>query len=646
MGLPSNSIFAKQNSSCHLLLAVVLGTFLVVPYRVAATGVRSEEIAKVSVNLSAWLSINGSTHLDRGKYFNVHGVPGELSDDELRYVTQELGAGFGRRVGGLVTALRRAGEDSDRPGHVNVKRLMKGSRSAEDAPPKWDIVDTTHPHAYFHHAEDPDDADRFVPASHKAAAEAVAAYFAGRRDELPAYFEVANEINVHLQQLGTDWESVCDLHGVMAERLKQEFPQMLVGGPCSAYPAFEIKDFGLWNRHMGQFIDRVGGQLDFLSVHLYTTHWDDKENYRFGANIDAILDLMENASLQSTGRVMPLLISECGTGFRVGERIHDEYSPRRDWMVITGANHLFFSLQKRDDRLLKMIPFMVLKASWYKEPTPYPWALFHSVNGEWQPTHLVKWFQFWRDAQGRFLPVESSDENVQTLAVVDGKTLRLYLDNLSRSAKHVTIADIKGVELSGTGETVKLTRIYLDGDMPVVRSSNLSASHASLTLSPEEAVCLEYSLAKPLELKRELVETTHYATQTLVPITAQSCTFDIEVSEGEKLPSAATVRLGISRNRTLSRKPAIRLNGQRILTIGKERGDGQTLVEDQFGTIEYEIPSELIRKDNRLTVTFDEPGGRIATAILCVKRLSDAGSIPSSVESANARARVPRERIR
>lgn len=608
--------------------------------------------AVVSLDLSSWLSIGGSDHLDRKKYFNIHGAPNELSADEYEYVTGELGAGFGRRVGGLASALARAGEDPARPGHVNAGRLPRRRGNSTGQHSVWDMIDTTHPHAYYHHADGKggkdtthSNAKHFVPETAEAAAEAVSAYFASRGVDRPAYFEVANEINVHLGRLRRDgkqptWDEVCDLHAVVARRLKKDFPQMKVGGPCAAYPAFEIKDFELWHRHMGRFINRAGSSLDFLSVHLYTTHWDDKENYRFGANTDAILDLMENSSRSETGQVIPLLISECGTGFKSGEQIHDHYSPQRDWRIVSGANHLFFSLQKRDDRLLKMVPFIVLKATWYNKPTPYPWTLYHKSKGEWQPTHLAKWYQFWRDAKGQYIPVDSNDANVQAMAVVDGTTVRLYLDNLRRSSSRVVLSELKGLTEAGASEQVTLRRLYFNGSEPVLETEAASLDDLQLQLRPEEAVCIELTLDEPLEPSQRTIESTHYARQQLQPIATGPAQFDFPVPDADLAASWAVLRLSISRPREMSRQPVVLWNGHEITSKGSESGDGQTLIADQFGAIEFPLPPEIVQSQNRLSVSFAEPGGRISTAVLRIrKRVNTFGKETKQAISPSSKAK-------
>ncbi|QDT68846.1 Beta-porphyranase A precursor [Planctomycetes bacterium MalM25] len=579
----------------------------------------AEHGSEVRVDLDHWLVRGESRELDRQKYFNVHGNPRELNEEELRLVVDELGASFGRGLGRLSSVLAKAGEDPQRPGHANLRRLSKTpvARAKSSAP--GELVESAHPFSYFEPKEGEAAGERFVPAGPEEAAEAVVAYLKSHPNP-PRYFEVANELNVHVGHYRTDWDEACRLHTEIARAVHDERLSVMVGGPTAAYPAFELKDFTLWNKHMGPFIRRAGRDLDFLSVHLYTTHWDDKVNYRYGANTDAILDLMANESYLHTGSVKPLVISECGRGFRKGEAIHDEYSPRRDWMVISGANHAMFGLYRRDHELLKALPFIVLKASWYRSEYPYPWVLFHRHGEHWETTHLAKWYRFWRNAEGRHLPVTTEDPQLQTMAFSADEEVQVYIDNLSQSDRSFTLP----IDLAKV-ESIMLRRLYFDDSEPSIEEEAVDAASAiRVTMHPEEAVLVRLRMKGPLEPSRELVESTCYGDQTLVPLGDGGASVVIRMDEGSDPVDAACLRVGVSRPRGLSQEPRVRFNGTLLSGSPKRRGEGETLLPDRFGVLEYRVPAGLVKGDNRVSVEYSEPGGRLATAALNVRREQEA----------------------
>lgn len=604
---------------CCFLLVLVL----------SALPLAAKPPATVQLDTKHWLVRGDSRELDRKKYFNVHGTPRELSDAERDLLVNELRVSFGRSLGRISGVFRRAGEDPTHPGHANLRELSKSPVSRTTSDDASDLVESSHPFAFLKRKGESSEAGRFVPANAQAAAEAASAYLKNHPTP-PRYFEVINEPNVHLGEYETSWEDVCELHAAVAKRVREDRLGVLVGGPAAAYPAFELKDFFLWEKHMGPFVRNAGPDLDFLSVHLYTTHWDDKVNYRYGANNDAILDLMANESSLSRGGQKPFLISECGRGFRKGEAIHDEYSPQRDWLVISGANHMMFGLYRRDHELLKAIPFIVLKATWYQAETPYPWVLFHRGDDSWNLTHLAKWYRFWRDAEGRHVPIAVDDQQIQAMAFGRGRDLQVYLDNLSQTEREVSFP----VE-PGFAQSMQVRRLYSGEDGPVLEEETLDAgSSITITMRPEEAVMIRLRLTEPMDPQKEFIESTHYGDRTLAKLDNGKAEVEIELPSTDAAISSAVLRLGLSRSRELSQRPTVRVNGVKLGSSPISRGDGQTLQPDRFGVIEYAVPAKLLLEKNRVEVAYDTPGGRLATVALNVRR-ERAGL---SVEDAGVRA--------
>ena len=79
------------------------------------------------------------------------------------------------------------------------------------------------------------------------------------------YWEIWNEPNIGAAMWDTDFPAYCRFYAAMAKRLKQEFPEIKVGGPA-------ISCFG--SDLLAEFIDycrQEGAPLDFCSWHAYTS---------------------------------------------------------------------------------------------------------------------------------------------------------------------------------------------------------------------------------------------------------------------------------------------------------------------------------------------------------------------------------------
>lgn len=584
-------------------------------------------VVDVHLDITRRLSIGGRETLRREAYFNIHGTPGELTSAERDWLLGDLRANFGRSMGAISSFMQGLSEDTDRPGfadpgHMAERAKRYGKRSQSSGGEKSsqvEVVNSVHPYSYYGRADAKAESQaRFIPGSYEAAAEVLTSFFSARSIEREPYFEIANECNVKTRELGVTFAEMCDLHVTLAERLHESVPGLKIGGPTSAWPAFEFNDFSIWHEQMGMFIERAGRAMDFLSLHLYTTHWDDKTVNRFGANIDAILDLTESQTLLTTGVIKPLLISECGTGLRTGEAIMEQYSPRRDWLILRGANHVLFNLIKRDDRLLKMIPFIVLKATWYKSEAPYPWVLFHEIDGRWEPTHLAKWYEFWRDVQGQHLPTECSSLDVQTHAVIDGSTAYLMLDNLSDSRAELRIAESIADHVSV--EKRKISRLYYAEDEPqLVIGESMPEARSELTLEPHEACIIRYELSNAPVFTEKLLESTQYADRTLQAIAGKPMPFRIAGPAGDGEVTSATLRIGFGRLKSLSQQPTVRLNGKELVVPKDNRGECNLQSSSTFETKEVPVPVELLRPNNRVRVEFPDVGGYVSSVVLVTR---------------------------
>jgi hypothetical protein len=213
-----------------------------------------------------------------------------------------------------------------------------------------------------------------------------------------------------------------------------------VAGPVGAHPEFQQNNYKPWKNFYSVFLKNAGPDLDALAMHYYDTYQQGgstdaaSSDYlvRSGSNLEAVLDLQEAYALATLNKVLPQLVSEYGSGFKVKGI---EYSPVHDWWVLRGVNSKMMQLMNRPDRVVKAIPFIVGKAIWHvasdgptaddSSTTPYPFVLWRNTKRQvagknratdtWSETHLHKFYQMWEelpDGAQRFA-VDSDDANVQ-----------------------------------------------------------------------------------------------------------------------------------------------------------------------------------------------------------------------------------------
>ena len=159
-------------------------------------------------------------------------------------------------------------------------------------------------------------------------------------------------------------------YGFPGARKSNRQPAALVAGPVGAHPEFQDRDFNAWKKFYSVFIKNAGPHMDALAMHYYDTYLQGGSTdaasadylVRSGSNLEALLDLQEAYALATLDKVLPQLVSEYGSGFKVKGI---KYSPVHDWWVLRGVNSKMMQFMNRPDRVVKAIPFIVAKAIWH-----------------------------------------------------------------------------------------------------------------------------------------------------------------------------------------------------------------------------------------------------------------------------------------
>ena len=220
----------------------------------------------------------------------------------------------------------------------------------------------------------------------------------------------------------------------------------MVGGYTAAHPEHVTNDFDHWNKNWKAFIDIAGNDMDLFSFHLYDVQKKGTgiKTYRAGSNMEAIFDMIESYSKLKLGKVVPFNISEYG--YYAPDLDGTYYTKERDWYNLRSFSTIMMQLLEKPDVIIKSMPFMLLKATWWKPPSDqpadakYPYRLLRQkkeLSGEqgdeWVYTELVKFYQLWSNVKGTRIDTKAGDIDIQVDAYVNGEKMYLILNNLEHT---------------------------------------------------------------------------------------------------------------------------------------------------------------------------------------------------------------------
>ncbi|MEO0797499.1 MAG: Ig-like domain-containing protein [Verrucomicrobiota bacterium] len=451
----------------------------------------------------------------------------------------------------------------------------------------------------------------------------------------PKFFEIMNEPFVKDGELGTTTANLSDLHRIVAEAVKTQHPDIMVGGYAAAWPEHENGDFSHWISHWRRFINRAGAQMDFFSVHLYDTRYDGDHDaamrYRSGSNIEAILDLIEHYSLIRLDTIKPMSVSEYGY---IPETTDGPYSKSRDWQHLAAFNKMLLQFLERPNTVIQSIPFMQIKGEWGRNPSGNPYHVrllrqqFEQTGesgDDWVYTELIKFFQLWQDVTGVRVDTWSSDIDLQVDAYVDGRCAYVILNNTD--LKHTKSIDLN---LAGARHNpiirTDVRYLYADENTePVLDEYELNAIER-VTLAPEGTMILKFEYESPIIMDARSKETKYYATGYMREI-ENNTAIDLRINGVGSTSShgEAILRLGIGRQHWQSPIPTeILFNGVPIDIPHDFRGNDQGTRGRFYGVLEVPVPYELVRNNNQILTTFQGTGGFLASLALQVFEFSKA----------------------
>jgi hypothetical protein len=479
----------------------------------------------VRVYPTTLLSLGGIKHLERDKYFLIHGTPNEIPREQLAWLRERTSAPFSRTVNMLSHALRETPPDPARPGHKNREALLKKIDELVDSnnmagDPEWKTV------GFSMHPQDLISANNEGWGSHsdEGRAEAIILMLNRliERGVTPSFFETMNEPRLKLRAMEVDMRRVVEFHRNIIPLLKRALPDIRIGGYAEYNIRFNDRDFANWREGMGMYIEGVGEPGDFVSFHPYAIapRRDRIMETVAGSVIEASVDLVAASIEQQFGRRVPMFICEYGLAGMAGRMsLLHAYSARRDFEIIREINGQLMSYLSRPDMIMMAIPFIVPHSEWWPRSRKFtpenpnsPWELFHNQKGAWRPTHLVKFYEFWEPAKGKHIIADADDIDVQVAAFSDSTTVWVAAHNHCNTDKKLKLEFSEFHPLR-----LEQTHIAIINEEPALTKSEIVGSSATLSAGSTLLFRAEMEDDYPV-FRRTILRETAFARPTLVKI--------------------------------------------------------------------------------------------------------------------------------
>ena len=359
----------------------------------------------------------------------------------------------------------------------------------------------------------------------------IAKYLHSSHPTLPKYYDLMTSPFAQnaLQESQSDSLrlKISSFYNKVIPRLKKEFSTIKFGGYNGERPYFEVENFANWTNSYKLFLDNAGEKLDYISIGLYDEVNTESQtlNYCSGSNLEATLDLLETYSYNKWNAVKPFLISDYG--LKVPSWLGGAYSEQKDTFVIESLNKMVASLLDKPDRIEKAIPYILGAANeFYSNSTinpdgnSHPFAITRKKeDGTYAYTHLIKFYEFWKDVEGERTYVSSDNPDVQANAFVKNGKWYIIFNNLSDQPNVVNF-NFSPVDIDSISKYT-LRRLFMNGDgIPELTEAFTDLHIDQWEMEANETLMLICDVPKEIEYATSIVEYNNYSKQYLKDIEA------------------------------------------------------------------------------------------------------------------------------
>ncbi|MEK6796886.1 MAG: hypothetical protein AABZ39_19085 [Spirochaetota bacterium] len=595
--------------------------------------------ASVIVTATALRSIEGVSAFDPLVYRRLYSLP-HWSPPAAHEACLALGFVPARGTWSIKEGTTLS-EDPNRPGFIDIER-MKIEIATND---RWgqttlfkriqertpDIPFTLAFHSVPSFMEVTGRKYPGTPANYEAAAQMYAEALAAMKQKaalLPTYIEVKNEPNVPQNwcwHWDTDaWEKLADFHTTVADALHAAIPGIRVGGPCSSSTHFEYNTAWSWGG-IKTFFDRTFKSLDFFSFHNYEpevlSSYDEQfvngKRFYSQGKLDACYDLKENYLQTTFGEIKPFLVTEYGALGAGALAMIRNFSDLNCWYRLRPQNTYLMRYLERPHRFKQIVPFMFpahVRDNW-------SYVMFYNEGGTrdndgivsggvWKKTRHFDWLLLWKDVTGERVPIRSSDPRVLTHAFLDGKTLRVAMNNINNIDTTIDLSCITG---GAKISRISRKRMYFADDTMVYVESEPVSALSAIPLRVEETSIVEIVLDRAPKREASIHERYCYGDKVMVPIDAAAAQFQITLPEKSDLVYA-TVRIGILMSGGTDEDALLTVNGKTFpMPLSYTKG-----IETLMTSVAIDIPVKVLSEKNDIAVRFKRPikNGYVSSALV------------------------------
>lgn len=617
---------------------------------------------KVNVDTTKNLSINGVNKFDEDifKRYHVNSGPVQLFnnisdwilDDEVFFkTTEDWGFIPGRGAFHFPAAYDEKGglvEDADNPGWSDFTETYKKYEQNDEVIDKYKTLFPSIGKDYCltfdgwpnWQWEDPNSTSmetNFATPAYEnfdAAADTAAKMMKSIDTRMggfgPKYLEVKNESTIsnewdffNTESADDAWDKLAEFHNKVADEVKEENPDVLVGGPSSAFMYLEKNDFEE-AQHQLKFMDDTKDHLDWYSHHFYENsasvyvndRTDNSDGFLAG-RFEAVMDLLK-AHMENTDNVKPILITEEGSYNSLGTDV--DY-----FQKLVTFNGYMLRFMDYADSMDMVVPYIYPIISW----KPNGFTTFYKYNATKdgileEMTPLEGYLDMWKDFRGAYIPSDAectsetpaanddlnlASDRIFTKAVRNGDKVYLSVQNLNSHKVNLDLDVALGDGVSISSVTRK--HYFLENanltyeEVPVTDINNVD-------MRVEEMSVFEITLNDSPNFESELLRHVDYAKEELVA-SGENKDFTINTDTTDLTSSELRVDFGKTGS-GFDGNMTVKINGTEI---GSRSLEYTNKSGDVFTVVNFDVNDTSVIKDgdNIITVSMPE-GGKISSVQL------------------------------
>lgn len=577
--------------------------------------------ANVFIDLGIKKYIGKINELDRDRYFGIQSsfMSNDLSE-QAPYLINDLNSHFAKDVNGPQVAGNLKDLNVSKSGELGATFATKNQQNISFKNNSFML--TQKANMVFDSEAD------FVKTSAK-----IAKYIRSAYPTLPKYYdlmEVPFAKNSFKEEQSNSFRTkISTYYEEIIPRLKKQLSTIKFGAYNAERPYFVDDNFKNWTNTHELFFDTIGEKLDYISLGLYDEVNSETQtiDYCSGSNLEATLDLIETHSFNKWNTIKPLLISDYG--LKVPSWLGDPYNEQKDTFILESLNKIVTTLLDKPDRVEKAIPYILGAASeFYSDKTvnpngnSHPFAITRKLeDGSYAYTHLVKFYEFWKDVEGERTYVSSDNPDVQANAFVKNGKWYIIFNNLSDQSNIVNF-NFSPVDIEVITKYT-LRRLFMNGNgVPELTEAFTDLLVDQWEMEPNETLMLICDVPKEIEYATSIVEYNNYSKQYLKDIEA-GVPLEFTIPNVKTGKGKAYIRLSVGREHNLDLNPIVKINDNVVLTPKNWAGDDQKTRKNFFGMLNIPVPMSYIKETNKIEIKFANGGGKVSSVILNTEIFSD-----------------------